>query len=345
MKFVLLIFFSLYVSAAQSVAISGFEYFSTFSNNNYKSDRGRIALNINQGFGERVRLMSQVDTSYLRIKRLHLDLNYKSYTLRIGRFSRVMGFYNNISDSPATYGMAILPHAPYNEEFLNSSFSTMNGIQLSNVTYDDDYVLYTELSRGQFEMGKDDTIQRALLKGNDLFSVDSPNDNWSVFNKLTYNRNIELLMEFSNYSLNFEQLRNTKDQIEQYLSLLYAGKQVKGNIKRVGGSYLFENDVKITSEVFRMHVENEGNTNGYYIQVDKGLFTDGMMGFAGYTAAKAPCQIYKTCSRSSDLYVGLYKDYKDFFFIAEYHSITGSAWSETHLPNQSSFVLTIGHRF
>lgn len=353
--FVLIAGYFAVLSAANAEAIygtSGFAYQKVYSNNDFRENENRVAVNgylFTDIAGQQINLFGQVATNREMnspISRLSACLPIKLHDdhesgIRAGKFTRVMGFHNDVSDAPSTARMGMLPQAPYNDLFLTSSFATMDkGAQVYNYWLGEHRSLYTELSVGVVEVGKQDSIQPHLI-GTHLSNMElSPSDNnWSLFARYESAVNgYSVIAERSYYELEWSVV-GTPDI---YSMMVMAGETEPFMfIDRIGVEIRdLPFDTTVSAEKYWLEAYKEsGDSSGFYGMVRKSLGVDFDL-FAGYSRGTPANNIW-----TDDRFIGVSKDVDDWFFSLERHDLRGSSWSHKRIADTDSWLVTAAYRF
>jgi hypothetical protein len=334
--------------------VSGFAYQSVFSNNEFRENTNKVALNgyVHTDIGNQpIELFTQIATNRPAsgaINRLSAALPIKLHPdnesgIRLGKFNRVMGFYNDISDAPSTSGQTVNPQSSYNSRFLTASFATMTGLQLYSSHFFDKGVLYADASVGELEMGDQTYIQNLLLKkALSKIELVSPKDNWALFTKWDGN-GYTALYEHSFYDIRWEQIApfspmafpGSSDFISK---IIISSPQPWLDAQRVGLSVdLF--DYTLSSEKYWLKSgSGVGNSQGLYWIVKRpaGEY-EVFLGRASVEVENFP--------GSSDNFIGVSRNMGDWFFNVEYHDLTGKGWSMSNKEDTDSFAASVVYRF
>ena len=115
--------------------VSGFVTGTYFSDPNWFSSTGNIAVNLDVSY-DTLALRGQVATEYEnKIRRLAIEktfyVNSSSVLIvQLGRSPRLTSFYNTINDAPGTTGMAMLPLGGFSHRMVeNSTLNSIDGIK------------------------------------------------------------------------------------------------------------------------------------------------------------------------------------------------------------------------
>jgi hypothetical protein len=343
------------VQADTIYSVNGFAYQSIYSDNGFRPNESKVALNgyFHTNIAEQpIDLFTQLATNRPAdgaINRLSIALPFSPHVdnesgVRLGKFNRVMGFYNDISDAPSTSGMTVLPQAPYNGRFLTASFATMTGMQLYSSHFFDKGILYVEGSRGELEMGDQTYIQNLLLKKTlPKIELVSPKDNWAFFAKWDAS-DYSLLYEHSFYDLSWEQtgaltpmaFPGTTDFLS---NIILASPQPWLDTQRVGVSIDLPRDYTLSSEKYWLRTgSGVGNSAGLYLMLKKPVKGyDIFVGRAVVSVDDFP--------GSEDNFIGVGKSVGDWFFGLERHNLSGKGWSMSNKEDTDSFAASVVYRF
>jgi hypothetical protein len=140
LKFCILLISALFVTqcTAQELntTFSGFIDGTTFSNRNFYPNKSELAVNTDVSYGEYA-FRAQISAPYNQVVRRAVieksfELNADNdVTIQLGKFIRLTTFYNNVTDSPATAGVAMLPLGLYDRRMVdNETFTAINGINV-----------------------------------------------------------------------------------------------------------------------------------------------------------------------------------------------------------------------
>ena len=105
-------------TAHAETELSGFIYNTSFGDNHWQKDRTILAVNVDS-MNDYVDVRAQfANYEYAVVRRatlgktIHIG-NGDSATLQFGRMARVDSFFDNVLDTPAASGMAMLPNAGF----------------------------------------------------------------------------------------------------------------------------------------------------------------------------------------------------------------------------------------
>ena len=339
-KFASLLLLSISAQAS-NLYYSGFIFNTEVLNDDYKDSKWMLAGNATYNT-KLFSLSGQVANKerLSPIRRLHLDIPLPlDLNFRVGRFSRVMGFYNDVSDSPSTSGMGILPQAPYNDNFLTASFATMDGIQLNYLHTSNFFITYIEASYGKVEIADQKFVQENLFNYHATnIEFGAENDSYSLFTKLESGP-VSILFEYSQYNMKWDiigQPQNIKDFYAQQFAL--SEPKPNGSIKRLGLKLWQLSNTELSGEYYKLEASNNDNSSGFYILGE--TFLKDFYVFYGYSEANT-----SSGNGSSDRFFGIGRDFENAFLVLEYHNVHGKAWIDSNVDKVDSAVLTVGYRF
>lgn len=153
MRLVLLKRFVLLISLLHVVGVNGAEYsltgyatYTGFTDANWQKSEQKIAINVDV-WHEAIAFRAQIADRNAIVQRAVIE--YSSYlstntdlVTQVGRFPRVASFFNGVTDTPATAGMAVLPMSGYNRRMNTGTFNSADGVQERlRVTHDN--TIYT----------------------------------------------------------------------------------------------------------------------------------------------------------------------------------------------------------
>lgn len=134
--FLTLLVYCLVTNASElNINLSGFVTATAFGDEKFYPNKANAALNIDivkDYFAIRTQLAIPYDRP---VRRLVLEKSSfirtdEELTIQLGRFPRLDSFYNSVTDSPGTTGLAMLPPAEYNRRIIeNRGFNSIDGLR------------------------------------------------------------------------------------------------------------------------------------------------------------------------------------------------------------------------
>ena len=114
--------------------VSGYAFTTIFSDPSWYQNLSVAAVNVdytNRLFAVRTQISTYQGDPIRRLT-VEKDFSVSQKTesiVKVGRFPRLSSFYNSVTDTPADYGMALLPQSGYSYRMYNGSFILMDGVQ------------------------------------------------------------------------------------------------------------------------------------------------------------------------------------------------------------------------
>ena len=149
--------------------VTGFAYNTHFGDQHWQSDRNVLAINVDN-MNDYLDTRAQfTNNEYAAIRRATIGKTIHitggtHLTLQAGRMSRVDSFFNNLVDSPAASGMAVLPMGGYNYRMLQGSFSIADGWKADLQGHLGDHLIHGHWTHGYMTVMDQMNYQQEVLK-------------------------------------------------------------------------------------------------------------------------------------------------------------------------------------
>lgn len=161
--------------------ISGFAYTTQFSDQSWHNSKTVMAINVDhmhKFFDIRWQITTYENSP---IRRLSIGttryITEHSYaTFQLGRVSRFNSFFDNIVDTPAASGMAMLPQAGYSYRMWQGAFVLADGAKLDYTLGIKDHLVTAHYTRGYMVIPDQKEFKLELLKKNIDGITFEPND-------------------------------------------------------------------------------------------------------------------------------------------------------------------------
>lgn len=197
-------------------------YATMFSDNDWYDNEYRAAANLDIS-DNHFAVRGQVTTSGAQPRRLIVEYSKPVTTdtaarIQLGRFVRLDGFYNNVTDSPSSSGMSTLPLATYNRRMNTGTFTIMDGIQGCGTTRLNNGLLEYGVRFGKVFIEDEDELQKEAFGSvvtRNLGIVKNYNNRDATIRYTTGN-NI-FLMSYNRYRVETKANSDT-DFLAQYIS-------------------------------------------------------------------------------------------------------------------------------
>lgn len=336
----------------------GFAYYTFFQDKDWQKDEARIAVNGNIS-AEHFSIKGQVSTQTNYLRRLTLEyaapINVDSFfTLRAGRMVRLDGFYNNVTDSPSTSGMSVLPLATYNRAMNTGTFTILDGISLCAMTrVGKSFLLETGVRYGSAFIDSEADLQKEafgkVVSQNLL--LDRQNNNYDFIAKLYSERNDVYLFSYNHYAINTYN-GNILDPLSAYISNFAEEVQydtIKIGAMRSIGKFTYSGEYHYgKTRTFSLAGAETSRKDAHnaYLKVAYD-FTDNIELFTMYNYGMLESDI----SRGKNFTVGVLFNYGTYLFNVEWHKGISTKGSWARYENQdwkhdwNSFVASAIIRF
>ncbi len=357
-------FFALLISAAllsaQAIAgevdvhLSGFATVTAFSDRDWHPNKSSAALNFDATY-EDWAVRGQVASSYSQpIRRLVVERSIfitsgHELLLQAGRFPRLDSFYNSVTDSPATYGMAMLPPGMYNRRVIgNRTFTGIEGAQAIYTFRAGPALVKLHADYGQMVVEKQCETQNEATKmpcrpGYEISGVRGSYD---------FGGKVELgqwtALAYHGKLLAKTTLLNPLDKTSVFLT--HSANRISYNATKIGLRYDGDSWY-VQSEIMRNQFDL-AKTGKDYTQAQESwnryviagyCFTGAFCGYASYSHGKST----SVGSGANDRAVGATYSFDHLVMSLEYHKGYGKAWEKYNAPNPdwNSWVASATWRF
>jgi hypothetical protein len=332
--------------------VRGFAYTTVFSDNRWFDNKSSIAINLDADYGP-FAVRTQVATETNAVRRLVGEYSFivpwinMTSVWQVGRYVRLDSFYNNVTDSPGTSGMAILPMAGYNRRMATGTFTIMDGWQTWNSVVVGETLVTARYGYGKMmiESQRDlhkEVFSGKIVKGLDLESAEGVYDfglhlehhNWHAYYSHNYYKINTKVTEPSNPMANFvNRTYSSVDYPVDKIGLKYFCKKywVQGEMAK-GTTY---------STNYRGVKKHELGATDYNV----------IAGYAfkeSYAAYIGQSRGFNDQGRTAkDRFIGVTYDNGKWAASLEYHKGEGLAWRKYDSPIDSwnAFVTSVTYRF
>ena len=331
-KLILLISFLIISVSANAIDyggnLSGYLFYTAFSDHNFHSDRKVIAVNMDADIANTA-IRAQVaglDSSTF-VRRLVLEQALSVYNIdiiyQIGRFGRVDSFYNGVLDSPGDYQMAILPFAGYSYRMYNGSFTTMDGHNLVLKKKLDNLLITTRAAIGRGVIDEKSLQLEAFKRYDSNIDMSSGNDN----------TDLSIKVESADWSFYVAKHKYISHQSTSSLSPIY---QYYVNNYATATYDLLKYGIQYDNKSWFARTEvTEGSTHTYNrkniatsfqesldYNVVVGKYLDNNVIYTGYSLGH---NITRD-AHNIDRFIGFTNNYKRITTSIEYHCGKGVGW-------------------
>lgn len=346
---------NIYENNKINLTASGYVNFTNFSDSSWYEDSNRIALNFNllyDSYAIRTQLISGSDN---RINRFTIEKNLPLFDnellIKVGRFPRLVSFYNNLTDSPSSYDIAMIPLGVYNRRLITSqSFNAIDGISLE-YTYSTP-TINNSLFKFYINYGKPPIDNQCIIQQEYRYDKCIPgyeflsdSKDYDIGASFEYN---DLTFLISNSNVQFRtRLKDPKNPMSVFL--VKRTNKLIANVSKIGVKY--ENNKYLLQGEYSFHNYSVNNLaqgtvsihkeNIYYV-LGKYFWFDNFSTNLQYSHAKsAILGSYK------DKSVGMSYVYKNATISLDYHVGTGVEWKKYMAidPKWRSTVLTVSYTF
>ena len=226
-------------------SITGFTTVTAFSQNHFYDNTAAVALNLDLTYSDyAVRTQFSADTDVTRLSRFTLEKSInvdsnKELLIKVGRFPRLVSFYNNLTDSPGTYDVAMIPLGVYTRRLLKSqAFNAIDGVSVLYTLSDPEInnkILKFYLNYGQVPLDNQCTVQQEYRYDKCLPGYKFKSDSHDYDVGVSYEIN-DLTLIASNTNVQFKtELINPKDPVSNFL--VKRTNRLIANVTKVGFKY------------------------------------------------------------------------------------------------------------
>lgn len=335
--------------------LSGFAYTTLFQDNDWFDNDSRVAVNFATDF-DHVNLLGQIDTQKSQPRRLAIEYaaplsDKTSVKFNFGRMVRLDGFYNNVTDSPASHGMSMLPLAIYSRRMLTGTFMLLDGASISGTTKNDGTLMEYGIRFGAPYIDSNEYLQKEAFRtyASNAQYVRRYN-NYDLYYQISIEDH-SLLLSINHYSIDFNN-RNPADKLSSYIAANAA--RINFDTAKIGYIYDFGR-YRFTTEYHYGKTEllSDADKVSAYIKAHS------IYGMLGYSISDE-CEIYSlynygrsenTGSQVKDFASGISFDFGRYFFNLEYHdgSSNHGTWVKYDAPSGKhtwqSLVVSAALRF
>lgn len=337
------------------LTLTGFVTTTVFSDPGWYNNTDTVAVNFDylyEDYALRGQLNSNRESGF---SRLTLEKNFFikegiELTAKVGRFPRLVSFYNNLTDSPGTYETAMIPEGVYTKRIMDSqAFNAIDGINLmyvNNFRNSDDQ-LKAYLNYGKVPMERPCLVQQEYTYDKCvpgfIFESDSNDYDYGVsyeVNKFTF------IASNTNVQFNLR-LIDPNDPFSRYVASVT--KKLIANVSKFGVKYnakkfLIQGEVSyhqystIRPDDVKRDVQN---IHSYYI-LGSYHIRDNLSVNAQYSY-----QMSNLVGDYNDRSVGIKYTVNNLVTALDYHVGSGQQW-KYYLAEDTpwkSFVLSISYSF
>ena len=333
--------------------LSGFVTGTAFSQSDWYDNTKNIAVNVDATY-EDLAIRGQIGEPYDNIiRRLVFEKSLwikeqQEVTIQFGRFPRLDSFYNGVTDSPGTSGMAMLPLGEYNRRMVqNRTFNTVDGINAIYTIRLKSGILklhgdYGSLPIEEPCLTQNETTKKPCRLGYQFLGDTGNYDVGASYEigKWTY------LGSMSSMRLRTE-LLDPKDKTSVALST--AANRVSFDLTRVGVKYTAKKwwaQSELLFTDFKLAKKDQDFTS---VTTSENLYllggynwTDQFNSYIEYSYSKA-----NTGGMALDRVIGSTYVLNNTTLSLEYHNGTGLAWKKyfSETPTWDSWVFSFTQRF
>lgn len=226
-------------------SVTGFVTTTVFSQSHFYNDEIELALNLDVMYGDyAARTQFSTSNNISRISRFTLEKSIdidsnKELLVKVGRFPRLVSFYNNLTDSPSTYDVAMIPLGVYTRRLLKSqAFNAIDGISTIYTMTDpvvNDKVIKLYLNYGQVPLDDQCTVQQEYRYDKCIPGYNFKSDINDYDIGISYEKE-NLTLIASNTNIQFKTLLlNPKDPVSNFL--VNRTERLIANVTKVGFKY------------------------------------------------------------------------------------------------------------
>ena len=347
----LLLLISIVAPAYADTELSGYAYTTIFSDHQWYDNRSVAAINGDFMY-DHVAVRGQASTyPDIPIRRLTIETDTHipngELVVKVGRFSRVNGFYDNIVDTPASSHMAILPQSGYSYRLFSGAFSIMDGIKSETSWVVHDNRIATYLSYGHMVIPCQSDLQNEVLHKNipflELRSI--PGYSAELHDEVGP---FHIYIAESMYGVTMDSI-NSKDRTSNAVAKTYH--VVHYHLDKVG--IKFENDFWLAStEYFKGNTHAFTQTDVVTYHLDAEDFNVVLGAYVKehwfvYTSKSHGHNLTAGTSNNENVY-GVTYAYRPFTVSVEKHLGAGNGWQKYGVPPSAdinSWVSTITYQF
>jgi hypothetical protein len=197
-------------------------YYTWIQDQDFHENESRLAINADITHDNGIAFRTQLTTQDQQPRRAVIEYNKHinencSVTTQVGRFIRLDGFYNNVTDSPSSSGMSFLPLATYNRRMNTGTFTLMDGGNVTLYKRKDDMLIETGVRYGRAFIETDEQVQmEALGRTIPNLEIDNQFNNYDWYARLTKDKQTYLL-SYNHYSI-YTKSNSPTDPISNFIS-------------------------------------------------------------------------------------------------------------------------------
>ncbi len=334
-------------------SLTGFVTGTAFSDKDWHTAAYTAALNfdVTKGFWA---VRGQIAEPYAQpIRRLVAERSIfvaqgNEVLVQVGRFPRIDSFYNNVTDTPASAEMAILPLAVYNRRIVkNRTFNSLDGAQIIYTIQTLGIVrLHADYGKMTVENQCETQIEASKLPCRTGYRIDGIRGNYDY--GVTYEINNFTLLAYRGDIRAKTVLLNPKDITSVVLST--KASSIDYDTVKFGARYDYHHKWWVQTEMMhndfslalpgKPFVSGQRSVNRYVLV--GACATDQFCSYASYNHGKNT-----TGGKARDLVVGSTYTYNTLTTSLEYHRGSGRSWEKYFAPaaDWSSWVLSITKGF
>lgn len=334
--------------------ISGFITGTAFSDSNWQPSSYSAATNVDIFYNDWA-IRGQLAIPYEQpIRRLVVEKSFwlghrQELLLQVGRFPRIDSFYNGITDTPGTAGMAMLPLGKYNYRLNdNRTFNTINGIQAIYSVKTDIGHFQIHGDYGKMEVEKQCDIQAEATKLPCRAGYNIKGENGNYDYGLTFSHGPWTALVSKGKIFAGTELLNKKDRVSVGLTTI--AEHMSYDATKIGLSY---NDpgwwlqTELMENKFNLAAKNKELVN---VQTSVNLYVLGGIYWSDKFSSYAVYSHGKSSSSNGgalDRAIGSTYTDKSTTYSLEYHQGQGKAWEKYFAPNNSwnSWVISVTKSF
>ena len=338
-------------------SITGFTTLTIFSQNQFYDNTASVALNLDLTYNDyAVRTQFSVDNDINRFNRftieksIDIDTN-KELLIKLGRFPRLVSFYNNLTDSPGTYEVAMIPLGVYTRRLLKSqAFNAIDGVSILYTLTNPEInnkILKFYLNYGQVPLDNQCIVQQEYRYDKCLSGYKFKSDIHDYDVGVSYEIN-NLTFIASNTNIQFKtELINPNDPVSNFL--VKRTNRLIANVTKLGFKY--NREKYLLQGEYSYHNYSVNNSLQNTISIHKENTSYILAEYRWQSNFSTNIQY----SYGSSLYLGQYNDKSigmtyildNTTLSLEYHSGYGVEWKKylATSPYWNSVVFTASYTF
>jgi hypothetical protein len=334
--------------------LSGFATTTVFSDKQWYPNTAELAVNFdltNSDFAIRgqVSISDSTPLRRLAFEKAFWVTKGQDVVFQVGRFPRLESFFNSVTDSPGSYGVAMIPLGDYNRRVLNNgSFDSIDGIKTSYHIKTDAGYFNINLDYGKMTVDKqcDTQVELTGFPCNPGYKIVGDTGNYDL--GILYETGPVKLKLTKGVLLGHTELVDKSDNED--IGFTDAISRMRYDLFKVSAKY----------EVQKWWVQSSFTRGKYYIAPFNGDYgvvqtTSSMYYLGGYYWTPQFSTYYSFSKginfedklNTYDRVIGASYVKDDLTTSLEYHSGSGKLWERYYAPNNNwkSLVLSVTYRF